>query len=218
MSKRSSLPLPLSIPLHLPLRVALAVPLKVLALVALLVIPSRSNAQPVAEPPRAGSVETVETEGPAKPFAAFSASLSALRDSLVSTARAQIGTRYKLGADKPGVALDCSSFVKYVMGVFDISLPRTARQQATMGEPVPKDISKLEPGDLLTFGKGKTITHIGIYVGNGRMVHASITGKRVLETAVSTRNPLIRQWKGVRRVVNSPANDSLLVLASNLDK
>ena len=135
-----------------------------------------------------------------KPFAAFSASAQALRDSVVSKARGQIGTRYKLGADKPGTALDCSALVKYVMASLNFALPRTARQQATEGVEVPKDLSALKPGDLLTFGKGKTISHIGIYVGNNRMVHASTTGKRVLETDLP-RNPLIRQWKGVRRIV-----------------
>jgi cell wall-associated NlpC family hydrolase len=148
-----------------------------------------------------------------KPFAAFSASLTALRDTLVATARSQIGTRYKLGGDKPGRELDCSAFVRFVMSALDIPLPRTARQQATIGEAVPKDLNKLKPGDLLTFGRGKKITHIGIYVGDGRMVHASTTGKRVLETAVTTRNPLIRQWKGVRRVVGT-TKDSLLALAA----
>ena len=158
--------------------------------------------------------------GPAvsnKPFAAFSASLTAFRDSLVATARSQIGTRYKLGGDKPGRELDCSALVKYVMSALNISLPRTARQQATVGEAIPKDLSKLKPGDLLTFGKGKKITHIGIYVGDGRMVHASTTGKRVLETAVTTRNPLIKQWKGVRRVVGT-SQDSLLALVATDEK
>ena len=155
-----------------------------------------------------------------KPFAAFSASAQAMRDSVVAKARGQIGTRYKLGAEKPGTALDCSSLVKYVMGAFDFMLPRTAREQARVGENVPKDLAALKPGDLLTFGKGKRISHIGIYVGEGRMVHASTAGKRVLETDLA-RNPLIKQWKGVRRVVadsRADLRDSLLALADSLQK
>ena len=172
---------------------------------ALIALPARIDAQ---------TVSPTETK---KPFAAFSASAQALRDSVVSKARGQIGTRYKLGADKPGTALDCSALVKYVMGALDFRLPRTARQQATEGEEIPKDLAALKPGDLLTFGKGKKISHIGIYVGNGRMVHASTTGKRVLETDLP-RNPLIRQWKGVRRIVadsriNFDFLDTLLAVA-----
>jgi cell wall-associated NlpC family hydrolase len=160
--------------------------------------------------------QTVEAK---KPFAAFSASASALRDSIVSTARGQIGTRYKLGATSPNRALDCSALVKYVMSAVDVILPRTARQQATVGEEIPKDLAALKPGDLLTFGRGKKVSHIGIYVGDGRMVHASTSKRRVIETQLTTRSPLIRQWKGVRRLVDSSRlayRDSLLAIADTL--
>ncbi len=154
-----------------------------------------------------------------KPFAAFSASATMLRDSIVSKARSQIGTRYKLGGSKPNLALDCSGLVKYVMSALDVVLPRTARQQATVGTEVAKDLAALKPGDLLTFGKGKRISHIGIYVGEGRMVHASTSQRRVIETPINTRSPLIRQWKGVRRLVSGAGanvRDSLLAFADTL--
>lgn len=154
-----------------------------------------------------------------KPFAAFSASATALRDSIVSMARGQIGTRYKLGGTSPNRALDCSGLVKYVMSALDVILPRTARQQATVGQEVPKDLAALKPGDLLTFGRGKQISHIGIYVGDGRMVHASTSKRRVIETQLTARSPLIRQWKGVRRLVDSSRVgllDSLLAIADTL--
>ena len=96
--------------------------------------------------------------------AAFSASAQGLRDSIVAKARGQIGTRYKLGGTKPNLALDCSGLVKYVMGALDVVLPRTAQKQSTVGREVPKDLAALKPGDLLTFGRGKRISHIGIYV------------------------------------------------------
>jgi len=150
-----------------------------------------------------------------KPFAAFSASASAMRDSIVSKARSQIGTRYKLGGTNPNRALDCSGLVKYVMGALDMMLPRTARQQAKSGTEIPKDLAALKPGDLLTFGKGKRISHIGIYVGEGRMVHASTSKREVIETTISARSPLIRQWKGVRRLVDN-SRDSLLAIADSL--
>jgi cell wall-associated NlpC family hydrolase len=77
----------------------------------------------------------------------------------------------------------------------------------------------LKPGDLLTFGRGKRISHIGIYVGEGRMVHASTSKRRVIETRISERSPLIRQWKGVRRLVGvagADVRDSLLAFADSL--
>lgn len=162
------------------------------------------------------NAQTVESK---KPFAAFSASASAMRDSIVSKARGQIGTRYKLGGTSPNRALDCSGLVKYVMSALDMMLPRTARQQATVGQEIPKDLASLKPGDLLTFGRGKKISHIGIYVGDGRMVHASTSKRQVIETKLTTRSPLIRQWKGVRRLVDgSPSGfrDSLLAIADSL--
>jgi len=154
-----------------------------------------------------GSLQAQAADSPAhattqvKPLAAFSASLQSFRDSLVARARAQIGTRYALGGTAPDRGFDCSGLVRFVAKAFDIALPRTARQQAAMGVEVPKDLAAMKPGDLLTFGRGTNISHIGIYVGDGRMVHASTSSRRVIETSlVGTRSPLIKQWKGVRRV------------------
>ena len=161
---------------------------------SLVIVPGRLDAQAVDTPVLV----------PVRPLAAFSASLGAIRDSLVSRARAQIGTRYKLGGTAPERGFDCSGLVGFVAKAFDIALPRTARQQATMGVAIPKDLAAMKPGDLLTFGKGSIISHIGIYVGDGKMVHASTSQRRVIETSlVGTRSPLIKQWKGVRRVAES---------------
>ena len=150
-----------------------------------------------------------------KPFAALSASAVSMRDSIVSKARSQIGTHYKLGGTSPNRALDCSGLVKYVMGALDVLLPRTARQQATVGREIPRDLAALKPGDLLTFGRGKKISHIGIYVGEGRMVHASTSQRKVIESTISVRSPLIRQWQGVRRLIGN-SRDSLLAMADSL--
>ena len=140
--------------------------------------------------------------GNAKPFAAFSNSAMSLRDSIVAVARAQIGTPYRLGGTTPGRELDCSGLVAYVLSAIKLALPRTAAQQAAVGTDVPRDTMSLRPGDLLTFGKGDRITHIGIYVGNGRYVHASTKAGRVIETSLDrTRSPLVRSWRGGRRVL-----------------
>jgi cell wall-associated NlpC family hydrolase len=115
-----------------------------------------------------------------------------------------------LGGTSPNAGFDCSGLVKYVMAALRVDLPRTAAQQARVGLEVSRDMSRLRPGDLLTFGKGKAgVSHIGIYVGQGRYVHASSVAGRVIESDVNrTGSPLIKAWRGVRRVVAGTDSDS----------
>ncbi len=136
-----------------------------------------------------------------RPFEAFNESARSLRDSIVSLARAQIGKRYVYGGESPSRGFDCSGLVQYVAAALHINLPRTARLQAHVGDSIPPDTSRLLPGDLLTFGNGKTVTHIGIYVGDGRMVHASTSAGKVIETKL-LRPPGrgIKPWRGARRL------------------
>lgn len=132
----------------------------------------------------------------------FSQSAQQIRDSLVAMARAQIGARYVLGGESPDGGFDCSGLVRYLMTAMQVTLPRTAAQQATAGIAVEKDLTSLRPGDLLTFGKGARASHIGIYVGDGRFVHASSAAGRVVESNVlRPRSRLIKPWRGVRRLV-----------------
>jgi cell wall-associated NlpC family hydrolase len=140
----------------------------------------------------------------ARPFSAWSASVHGLRDSiLVSIARTQIGTRYVRGGQSPDRGFDCSGLVRYVLGGFHVPLPRTAAEQALTGLSVGQDTTQLRPGDLLTFGKARRgVSHIGIYVGNGRFVHASSKAGRVIESNLDRpKSPLIKPWQGTRRVV-----------------
>jgi cell wall-associated NlpC family hydrolase len=145
------------------------------------------------------------TEAPAKdprPFAALSNTAMSMRDSVVFLARSQIGTRYRFGGTTPKGGFDCSGFVRYVLGALQFALPRTAAQQASVGDNLPKDTTRLRPGDLLTFGRGNRVTHIGIYVGEGRYVHASPTAGRVIETSLArTASPLVKIWRGGRRLL-----------------
>lgn len=137
-----------------------------------------------------------------RPFAALSSTAMSMRDSVVVVARSQIGTRYRFGGSSPDRGFDCSGFVRYVLAAIRLALPRTAAQQAELGATLPKDTTRLRPGDLLTFGRGGRITHIGIYVGNGRYVHASPTAGRVIETSLErTESPLVKIWRGGRRLL-----------------
>jgi cell wall-associated NlpC family hydrolase len=150
----------------------------------------------------APSVAHAQRSDAPKPFAAFSNSAHSMRDSLVILARAQIGKRYKRGGQSPS-GFDCSGLVKYILSALELDVPRTARQLAYVGAPIGKDTSRLLPGDLLTFGKTKkgAISHVGIYVGDGKFIHASVATGRVIETRIDRKgSPLTRMWRGARRM------------------
>ncbi len=182
---------------------------------AVFVTAPAARAQSGAATSGASAVSAAETNASAAPrlavdverpraFAGFTASVAALRDSLVSRARESIGIRYIFGGTDPLRGLDCSALIGHVLSAFDISLPRTAAEQARMGRAIPKDRAQMKPGDLLTFGSTKRITHIGMYVGEGRFIHASTSRKQVIESTLDQkRSSLVRQWRGVRRVIDT---------------
>jgi cell wall-associated NlpC family hydrolase len=93
-------------------------------------------------------------------------------------------------------------------------LPRTAAQQAQAGREVPRDASQLRPGDLLTFGRGGRVTHIGMYIGNGRFIHASTGAGRIVEANLDRpASRLVRAWYGVRRLLADPDSAPTAVAA-----
>jgi cell wall-associated NlpC family hydrolase len=95
---------------------------------------------------------------------------------IVRAARDYLGVRYVWGGDTPR-AFDCSGFTRYVFARYGIALPRTAHEQAAVGDaPFPGD---LRPGDLLFFSGGQGAQHIAIYVGGDTIIHASSSSKRV---------------------------------------
>lgn len=136
-------------------------------------------------------------------------------DSAVAVARSQLGRRYVYGAEgKRG--FDCSGLVRYVLRALSIEAPRTAHLQARLGASVPLDTAHLRPGDLLTFGTKQRVTHIGIYVGNGRFVHASSGAGRVVERPLLRRPARgIKPWIGARRVLPDDRPLPATVLAAS---
>lgn len=145
-----------------------------------------------------------------RPFAAWSVSAQAFRDSiLVSLARTAVGTRYVRGGQSFASGFDCSGLVRYVMSALEVPVPRTAAQQADAGLPLGRDAARLHPGDLLTFGRRGRVSHVGIYVGNGRYVHASSVAGRVIESDIDRpQSPLVKAWRGSRRVLSDATPDS----------
>jgi len=152
-----------------------------------------------------------------KPFEAFSVSAQALRDSVVQMAKAQVGKRYKTGGQSPDNGFDCSGLVRYIMAALSLDVPRTARQQARSGFAVKRDTSRLLPGDLLTFASAKknTVSHVGIYVGDGRFIHASSVAGRVIESSVYRPvSPMVKAWRGARRMLSLDDDSAAVARAS----
>ena len=91
------------------------------------------------------------------------------------TAERFVGIPYRWGGDTVVEGMDCSGFVRAVFNLCGVNIPRTSREQYHVGEVVAKD--DLQDGDLVFFGtSAESITHVGIYVGDGRFVHAPRRG------------------------------------------
>jgi len=117
---------------------------------------------------------------------------------VVTVARAYLGRPYRYGAAGPD-AFDCSGFVQYVFGKLGIKLPRTAATQWSQLEPV----SSPQAGDLVFFSfSGGRVDHVGIYLGDGRFIHANSYERRVVVENLEA--PWYRKvYLGARRVDGS---------------
>ena len=133
----------------------------------------------------------VEHSGPVlEPPAVVSAPTDAAQV-VVDTALAQLGDPYVWAAGGPD-AFDCSGLTQYAYAAAGQSLPHSSRAQSAMGTPVER--SALQPGDLVFFHS--PVSHVGIYIGNGQMVHASTFGQPVLVSTVDMKG-----YVGARRLL-----------------
>jgi len=110
------------------------------------------------------------------------------------------GTPYRFGG-KSSYALDCSGFIQKVFQANGIELPRDSRTQARYGYKV--SFSELKPGDLLFFKTyRRDVSHVGIYIGDGKMIHAATRGGRVMISSI--HEPYYRQrFLFAKRVVEA---------------
>ncbi len=101
-----------------------------------------------------------------------------LRAQLVSIAMNQRGTPYVFGGTKPQTGFDCSGLVQYSYAQLGLHIPRNSYEQYRLSTPVY--ISRLQPGDLVFFRtRGIFVSHVGIYIGDNRFVHAPGEGRPV---------------------------------------
>lgn len=104
---------------------------------------------------------------------------TAAANAVLFRALALVGTPYRYGGNTPEGGFDCSGLVGYVFrDAAGIQLPRTSADLGAMNRPeIPQN--RLQSGDLVLFASGRRISHVGIYVGEGRFVHAPNSGGTV---------------------------------------
>ena len=112
----------------------------------------------------------------------------ALGDRAAGLARDQLGKQYQWGASGPD-KFDCSGLVQYSYSAAGLKVPRTSRDQ--YGSATPISLTDAEPGDLLFFRYDRKISHVAIYLGDERFVHAPSSGKTV--SVASLRDPHYQQ-------------------------
>lgn len=137
---------------------------------------------------------------------------------LLLQAMSLIGVKYKWGGKTPESGLDCSGFVRYVFqNSLNITLPHNALAMSQAGQDVDK--SELKPGDLVFFNTlRRRFSHVGIYLGDNRFVHAPRTG-RDIEVANMSQSYWTSRFDGARRVTEvgdqAPNIASLLAMAGS---
>ncbi|MBD5517983.1 MAG: SH3 domain-containing protein [Lachnospiraceae bacterium] len=114
--------------------------------------------------------------------------VSDVRVDICQYAKEFIGNPYVWGGTSLTKGADCSGFVMSVFKKYGVRLPHSSRAQANCGTTIK--VSEAKPGDLIFYGKGKTINHVAIYIGNGQVVHASNPKTGIRISNVSYRSPL----------------------------
>jgi cell wall-associated NlpC family hydrolase len=124
---------------------------------------------------------------------------------VIEIAQEQLGTRYQYGGEgQAGDGFDCSGLIQYAYGQAGIALPRRSVDQARAGIAVERSEGELRPGDILTFAQsGRRISHVGLYLGDGRFIHSASKGVQISRLGTDDPNGAwwYRRWVGVRRIV-----------------
>lgn len=126
-------------------------------------------------------------------------------DQLISSAMGLLGVAYRYGGTSASTGFDCSGFMQHIFRrSMQINLPRTSAEQARMGVAVSR--SDLQPGDMVFFSTvGGRISHVGLYIGNNRFIHAPRTGKSIEITSMSNKYWSARYVTARRVKKNDPS-------------
>lgn len=120
---------------------------------------------------------------------------------IIMNAMSLTGIKYKYGGTSPETGFDCSGFVRYVFSqATNLALPPTARAISQLGKTVNKD--ELQPGDLVFFNTLKSaFSHVGIYIGDNKFVHAPRAGAAVRVESMQT-GYWAKRFNGAQRLDN----------------
>ena len=100
-----------------------------------------------------------------------------------------VGGRYVYGGTDPNTGVDCSGFTRYIMAnAASINLPHSSRGQSSYGREMTLD--QMRPGDLLFYGSGSRINHVAMYIGDGKIVHASTERTGIKTSSYDYRKPV----------------------------
>ena len=147
-----------------------------LARLALLILAITLLAACAGAPRRSGITPSALANEPAR---GPEGEIAAANDVLFR-AMALVGTPYRYGGNTPAGGFDCSGLVDYIYrNATGLQLPRTSGEMADMDARKVKRMTQLVSGDLVFFDIGGRISHVGVYVGKGRFVHAPNTGGTV---------------------------------------
>ena len=112
---------------------------------------------------------------------------SAVRTAIVAYAKQFLGNPYVYGGTSLTNGADCSGFTMRIFEHFGVSIGRTSRDQASNGKQI--SLSEIQPGDLLFYASGKTINHVALYIGDGKIIHASTSKTGIIISNAYYRTP-----------------------------
>lgn len=134
--------------------------------------PSPQNIAPIYQP-QVNYYQPASRRMPAGP------QLSAERQRIIAAAKQLMGIKYRWGGNTPREGFDCSGFTKYALKGLGTKIPRTAAQQSKASRTISR--SSLRPGDMIFFKtSGRSVNHVGIYLGDGKFIHAASGGGKVM--------------------------------------
>lgn len=112
---------------------------------------------------------------------------SAVRTAIVAYAKQFLGNPYVYGGTSLTNGADCSGFTMRIFEHFGVTTGRTSRDQAANGKEISLD--QIQPGDLLFYASGKTINHVALYIGDGKIIHASTSKTGIIISTAYYRTP-----------------------------